>query len=109
MTRQTYRKKLEQTFGAGHSDQDVIHIISRKNGGADHPFNYDYLRGRRWNRMTQHRFDELNCFLAGREKCQKAVAISRELGTYDGPPADELYERGEEMMRRFLESVKRDF
>lgn len=108
MSRQTYRKRLEKTFGRpfeSGSDQDVAHIISRKHGGADHPDNYDYVRGRRWNRMTQHRFDDINCFLAGRDKCQKAVDISKRLGTYDGPSADELYERGERLMKLFLEHV----
>lgn len=83
-------------------DRDVTHIISVRNGGADHPDNYDFVRGRGWNRMARHEFDHVNCFLAGREKSQKAVDVSRVWGSYDGPSADALYDAGERAFRRVL-------
>lgn len=95
-----------------HPDQHVSHIIARAHGGADHPSNYDYVRGRAWNQMTQHRFDHIHCFLAGLSKCEKAVAISQELGSYTethpkhkkytGPSALELYTRGQAAMEKIL-------
>jgi hypothetical protein len=93
------------------SDVDVCHIISKKNGGADHPDNYDFVRGRSWNRMTSHKYDHVNCFLAGKESCQKAVVVSRVLGTYTGPDADELYEAGERSVKRafaFIKTMERE-
>ena len=99
MTRTIYRKKIEKMFGILTADVDVCHIISKKNGGADHPDNYDYVRGRTWNRMTGHKYDDVNCFLAGKEACQKAVDISIELNDYSGPGASELYESGERIMK----------
>lgn len=89
-------------------DRDVVHVISVKNGGADHPDNYDFVRGRGWNRMTRHEYDHINCFLAGREKCQKAVDVSRTLGTYDGPEAVALYAAGEKAFRRVLKLMVHD-
>lgn len=102
MPRYAYRKKIEQLFGKIESDKDVCHIISKKNGGADHPDNYDFVRGRTWNRLTGDRYDHVNCFLAGRESCQKAVDISKTLCAYSGPDATTLYDEGERAMKRVL-------
>lgn len=101
MSRYAYRKRIAKLFGTPlETDVDVCHIIAKKNGGADHPDNYDFLRGRTWNRMVGHSFDDVNCFLAGREKCQKAVDVSKTLNEYTGPSADELYDSGELAMKR---------
>ena len=106
ISRYVYRKKIERLFGTPlETDVDVCHIISKKNGGADHPDNYDFLRGRTWNRMIQHNFDDVNCFLAGKEKCQKAVDISKKLNEYSGPSADELYSSGERAMKRAFKVI----
>ena len=105
MPRHEYRKKIEQLFGKVDADRDVCHIIARANGGADHPDNYDFVRGRTWNRMTGHRFDDVNCFLAGKEACKKAVDISRTLCDYAGPGADALYESGERAMKYVIKSL----
>lgn len=107
MSRATYRRHLARTIGL-ERDRDVAHIISARNGGADHPDNYDYVRGRGWNRMARHEYDHVNCFLAGREKCQKAVDASRAFGTYEGPGAEDMYAAGEKAFRRVLKLMLHD-
>lgn len=109
-TRQQYRKSLGKLI---EKDQDVYHIIASSNGGADHGDNYDLGRGSGWNRAIGNNYDHINCYLAGREKCKKAVAVSRMLGShtctptspkakkYDGPSAEVLYKMGEDAWRDF--------
>jgi len=79
------------------TDQDVCHIIASANGGADHPDNYVVL-GREFNRCIGARYDHLMCYIAGKEKCQKAVEAS--MRRYEGPSADSLYAKGKELMKR---------
>jgi hypothetical protein len=105
MSRSVYRERIERLFGKIEGDKDVCHIISKANGGADHPDNYDFVRGRSWNRMLGNRFDDVNCFLAGKEACRKAVDISKSLCDYSGPGADELYESGEQRMKRVYKTL----
>lgn len=108
------RKRYRTDLGAFIEwDQDVYHIISVANGGADHQDNYDLGKGYGWNRAIGANFDHINCFLAGRTKCEKAVAVSMRLGShtctpghrkhkkYTGPSAAELYRRGEAAWRDF--------
>ncbi|KND01916.1 uncharacterized protein SPPG_02425 [Spizellomyces punctatus DAOM BR117] len=59
--------------------QDKCHIISRKNGGSDHPNNL-YACSSSVNRSRQHRFDHLNCRDVGKERCVKAIVASRVTG-----------------------------
>ena len=103
------RSKIETLF-AIHPDTDggrIYRIISKKNGGVDHTENYDTGRDRTtWARVFGDEHDHINCFLAGRERCQKAVDISRSLGGYAGPGAETLYALGEKTMRYVLDHFK---
>ncbi|GAQ83111.1 hypothetical protein KFL_001360080 [Klebsormidium nitens] len=103
MSRNAYRELLRKAYLL-EDDQDVYHIIASENGGADHTHNYHYAQNQAWNRAIGAQHDYINCFMAGKIKAQKAVAISRELGNkkgkkYTGPSADELYHHGEDVMR----------
>jgi hypothetical protein len=80
------------------SDQDVYHIISEANGGANHISNYHCAQNEGLNRAIGCRHDYLNVFLAGLEKAKLAVAVSREFGSYTGPDAEVLYEQGKRTM-----------
>ena len=61
---------------AKHEGQHVYHIIATSNGGPDHTDNYLYALGGSFNIAVGDRFDHLNCFLAGKAKAEKAVAIA---------------------------------
>ena len=74
---------LERQPGARHEGQHVFHIISASNGGPDHTDNYLYALGGSFNIAIGDRFDHLNCFLAGRSKAQKAVAIAMRVASDD--------------------------
>lgn len=87
-------------------DQDVFHIISKKNGGADHTDNYHFVQNKHMNRAIGHKYDDLNCYLAGEAKAEKAVAISKQMCGYKGPSAVELYKQGEERFREMNINVK---
>lgn len=118
MRTDTYRKKLGDLV---EQDQDVFHIIAKANGGADHPDNYDFARGRAWNIAIGTKFDHINCYQAGKMKCEKAVAISKLWGShacskkdhpghkkYDGPSAEELYKNGEALLRDLRAKARTD-
>lgn len=117
MSKKTYRNKLKELIDI-EDDQDVFHIIAIENGGADHKDNYDFVRGNSWNRAIKNFHDDINCYMAGKKKCQKAVAVSKELGShtcsakhpyhkkYSGPSAEELYRRGEALMRDLRANVR---
>lgn len=94
-------------------DQDVYHIISSENGGADHICNYHYAQNAALNRAIGCRHDYLNAYLAGRRKTEAAVRVSRQYGNnkgqrYEGPSAEELYRQGEATMRG-LRHANRDW
>ena len=72
---------LERQPGAKHEGQHVFHIISASNGGPDHTDNYLYALGGSFNIAIGDRFDHLNCFLAGKAKAQKAVAIAMKVAS----------------------------
>ena len=82
MSRDDFRKILardgliETQPGAKHEGQHVYHIIATSNGGPDHTDNYLYALGGSFNIAVGDRFDHLNCFLAGKAKAEKAVAIA---------------------------------
>ena len=107
-SRAAYRKRLGSLI---ESDQDVFHIVATANGGADHEDNYDFARGASWNRAIGSSADHLNCYLVGVIKCNKAVAISKLIGShscsknhphhkkYQGKSAAELYKQGEAALR----------
>lgn len=76
MTRAAYRKFLEDS-GIDIADCDVFHIIASAHGGPDHTDNFLFALGSSFNRQISHHLDALNCFLAGKEKCVKAVEIAR--------------------------------
>lgn len=94
MSRACYRRRLAR-LGLIERDQDVFHIIAAANGGADHPDNYHCGQNGSLNRAIGSRYDHINCYLAGRAKARKAVAVSRRLGSYRGPSAAKLYRLGE--------------
>jgi len=98
MQRAQYRQKLKKA-GIDIEGQDVGHIISKANGGADHQDNY-YTIGSHVNRAMGNRNDDLNCYFAGPAKCRKAVKISRLIGSYNGPGHEELYERGKKNQKK---------
>jgi hypothetical protein len=120
VSKSSYRTKLKD-LGLVEVDQDVFHIIAGHHGGADHPDNYDFVRGRKWNQAISSNYDYINCYLAGETKCEKAVAISKQLGNfcdskrsknhkyYTGSSAAELHKLGEDALRDFraLERAKK--
>ena len=69
--------------------QDVFHIIANSEGGADHPHNYLYALGSTFNRAIGDKYDDLNAFLAGPEKTERAIRASMEYGNVprNGKPA----------------------
>ena len=78
-------------------------------GGADHPDNYLFALGSSFNRSIGDKYDDLNCFLAGLVKTQKAVEVSIKHGSYNpfkhnissSDPADvakHLYGKGQALM-----------
>ena len=80
MRRDTYAKRLK-AVGLPLDGQNVFHIIANSNGGADHPDNYLYALGSTFNQSIGDKYDDFNCFLAGREQAAKAVAVSAKYGT----------------------------
>ena len=79
MKRETYAKHLK-SLGLDLEDQDVFHIIANSKGGADHPDNFLYALGKHFNRSIGDGYDDLNCFLAGKVKCEKAILASMRYG-----------------------------
>ncbi|TPX65094.1 hypothetical protein SpCBS45565_g05413 [Spizellomyces sp. 'palustris'] len=72
-------KRTTSTKMAVKSGQGRCHIISRKNGGSDHPDNM-YACPSPVNRSQQHRMDHLNCRDVKKKRCMKAIAVSRATG-----------------------------
>jgi hypothetical protein len=72
----------------------VCHIISQANGGANHPDNYFLFSGEA-NGKFSNKLDHVNVYLVGKEKAEKAVKISRQLGNInvDKVPGDVDYKR----------------
>ena len=99
----------------------MFHIIASSNGGPDHTDNYLYALGGTFNMAIGDKFDALNCFLAGKKKAGKAVAIAMEVaknkdlhrhiekrgrerktflqGRHSGMSGDELYKQGQDLFR----------
>jgi len=70
------RGLLEKAAGAAHEGQHVFHIIAAANGGPDHTDNYLFALGGTFNIAVGAHLDHFNCFLAGKAKAMKAVAIA---------------------------------
>jgi hypothetical protein len=70
------RGLLEKAAGAAHEGQHVFHIIAAANGGPDHTDNYLFALGGTFNIAVGAHLDQFNCFLAGKAKAMKAVAIA---------------------------------
>jgi len=108
MTRQQFAKRLaragflEQQPGAAHEGQHVYHIISASNGGPDHTNNYLYALGGSFNIAVGDRFDHLNCYLAGKAKAEKAVAISLKVAR-DPSLHRHIDQRGKACVRTFFD------
>lgn len=134
-TRREYSKRLEgaglleREPGARHEGQHVFHIISASNGGPNHRDNYLYALGGSFNMAIGDKFDHVNCYMAGKAKAEKAVAIAMKVaadpslykhiedrgngrktynqGAHQGLSADVLYKRGENIFRD-LRKLARD-
>jgi hypothetical protein len=108
--------------GAPHEGQHVFHIIAAANGGPDHTDNYLFALGGQFNMMIGEKLDHLNCFLAGKEKARKAVAIALKVandpalhkhidkrgkpvlttyidGRHKSKPAETLFKEGQDVVR----------
>ena len=94
----TFRKRMEAAGSPVLPGQDVCHIIAKSNGGADHSDNY-FIAGSAYNRSTGNNFDHIIAYIAGLQKTERAVAVSRRTG-YRGPDARELVEKGREEIAR---------
>ena len=66
-------RALEEKSGCNFH---VGHIVAKANGGANHPHNYIPLPADT-NMKLQHRHDDLMFVLAGKERMDKAILISR--------------------------------
>lgn len=95
-TRKQYREKIKSIGLEISSDSDVLHIISKANGGADHVDNYFFLGNMRLNRKLGNRADEIYCYLCGLEGTKRAVAASVKFGTFSDHyiSPEKLYEKG---------------
>jgi hypothetical protein len=89
MSRKQYAKVLKDA-GLDLTGQDVFHIIANSHGGADHPDNYLYALGSTFNRTIGDKHDAFNCFLAGKEKTEKAVRVSMKYGNAKDPRGKEI-------------------
>lgn len=98
---------LERQPSAKHEGQHVYHIISANNGGPDHTDNYLYALGGSFNIAIGDRFDHLNCFLAGKAKAQKAVAIAMKVAN-DPSKHDHIDKRGKQQPTTFFEGRHKD-
>lgn len=94
---------LEKQPGAKHEGQHVFHIIAASNGGPDHTDNYLYALGGSFNIAVGDRFDHLNCFLAGKAKAQKAVAIAIKVANDPGLSDNHIDKRGKDKPVTFLQ------
>ena len=112
---------IELQPGNAAEGQHVSHIIAASNGGPDHTDNYLYALGGTFNMAIGDKFDALNCFLAGKAKARKAVAIATEVakdkrlhhhieqrgrdrrtffeGCHSGLTGDDLYKQGQDLFR----------
>ena len=122
--------KLIERADAKEEGQHVFHIIAASNGGPNHVDNYLYALGGSFNMAIGNRFDHVNCYLAGKAKARKAVAVSMEVaadpslhahirvgaggkrttyseGVHKGASADMLYAQGEALFRD-LRKLARD-
>jgi hypothetical protein len=98
MIKATFRSRMEKAGRPLKRGQDVCHIISEANGGANHSDNF-FIAGEAFNRSTGNRHDQLIAYIAGREAAERAVVISRAMNGYSGPNAETLYKQGEEVFR----------
>ena len=106
MTRTVYKNKLVKAGFPVQADQDVLHIIAKANGGADHPNNYHFVGNASLNRSLGNRNDHVMAFMAGKKATAKAVAISKELCSYNGPGAAQLYRDGEAEHRGLRRAIR---
>jgi hypothetical protein len=102
-----------------------LHIIASSRGGLVRTDNYLFAFGEGFSHMIGHHFDTLECFLAAKVECKKAVAIVQKVasdvnlhedvdkrsrtkcvlyteGPYKGKSAEDLYyKEGENLIRDF--------
>lgn len=94
---------IELQPGNTAEGQHVFHIIAASNGGPDHTDNYLYALGGTFNMAIGDRFDHLNCFLAGKAKAQKAVAIAIKVANDPGLSSKHIDKRGKDKPVTFFE------
>jgi len=99
ITTAQYRASMERAGVPLRHDQHVSHIISEANGGANHSDNY-FIASNAFNLGTGNRHDALIAYIAGLERADTAVEISRRLRGYNGPTAVQLFRQGEEVFRQ---------
>ena len=68
-----------------------------------HTDNYLYALGGSFNIAVGDRFDHLNCFLAGKAKAQKAVAIAIKVANDPGLSDNHIDKRGKDKPVTFLQ------
>eukprot|EP00898_Chlorokybus_atmophyticus_P004194 jgi/Chlat1/4776/Chrsp308S04733 len=110
MSRKTYRSRLKAHGLDVQQDQDILHIVSVDNGGADHTDNYWFAMGRALNIRLGAKHDHVCAYMVGLLATEKAVARSREAPqkgeartkAYVGLSASELIRKGEAVFRDTL-------
>ena len=110
---------IELCPGNAADGQQVFHIIAAAHGGPDHTDNYLYALGGSFNQSVGEHLDTVNCFMAGKAKARKAVAIAEKVakdpslhkhirpgtkgirlyteGMHKGRTADELFAKGKSL------------
>jgi hypothetical protein len=94
MSRNTYRARMAKAGFPLEDDQHVCHIISSKNGGADHSDNY-IVASASFNLATGARHDAIIANFIGPKAHQRAVAVSK---NFKGD-ADKLFQQGADALR----------
>lgn len=109
MTTQRFSLLMEKAGFPTKSDQHVCHIISKANGGADHPLNYCVCSGK-VNMHNKNYNDPYYACVVGIERTQEAIAVSMKFGSYTDsqPSAEELFEIGQFAVKQGRSIAKRD-
>jgi hypothetical protein len=88
MTTKAYQSPLQRHGlielqpGAPDEGQHVFHIIAAAHGGPDHVDNFLCALGGTFNTSIGEHLDNVNCFLAGKAKARKAVAIAKKVARH---------------------------
>ena len=109
----------EQKELGNHHGHDIGHIIAASNGGACHRHNY-HLQSSFLNRSVKNNHDCLMAAYCGLKHAKEAVAASRlqplsataqnkcRKVIYNGPSAEELVKRGNQIFKRAIAIANED-